>query len=209
MTVPLGTRPEVHPGPAGFGPTKQRGGMGVPALFNSPARGAGEAAGHAAAACVSARSESVGASVCYARDASSFSSLPHVARQAQNFGASAGVHLPSRTRAPTRPPTPPSRSRAQTRPASHLPSRTRASTRSPPSPRARARPRLTPSTSSRARAVGPGGLLRKFLPSPSVVIRFPTSSLPSLPSTLSLQPLPLPSFLPFPLPPFLPPALLL
>ena len=96
MTAPLGTMPEVHQVPAGSGPNKHHRGMGVPALFNSPARGAGAAAGHAAAACVSARSESVGASVYYARDADSNSSLPHVARQAQNSGAGAAVNgLPS------------------------------------------------------------------------------------------------------------------
>jgi len=75
--------------------------MNNPSLFNSTACSAGEAAGHVAAACVSARSESAGASVCDARDAISSSHQPHVvqphvAQQAQNFGAGAEVNeLPS------------------------------------------------------------------------------------------------------------------
>jgi len=73
--------PEAPQPPAGFGPDHQPSeDMNNPSLFNSPACIAGEAAGHVAAVCVSARSESAGASVCDARDAISFSSQPHVAR---------------------------------------------------------------------------------------------------------------------------------
>ena len=77
--------PEAPQSPAGFGPDLQPSeDMNNPSLFNSPARSAAEAAGHVAAVCVTARSESVGASVCDARDATSFSSQPHVARQAKS-----------------------------------------------------------------------------------------------------------------------------
>jgi len=83
--------------PAGFGPNSNLGDMNIPSQINSPAC-AGEAAGHNAAACVSARGKCDGASVCDARDdrvpsptTSPLQVRPVIAPHAQNFGTGAAA----------------------------------------------------------------------------------------------------------------------